>query len=140
MSTSAPTAILLTVAALMSVAAPASAQQQPPNAAVTRTDLPRHTLPSGDFREVQAIVIELQPGAAAPKHRHDVAVLAYVLEGNVENQFDGGAVQVHRTGESWWESPGTVHDTARNASTVARARLLVVYIGETGKAQTVRLR
>lgn len=32
------------------------------------------------------------------------------------------------------------HDTARNASTIARARLLVVYIGEAGKAQTVRLR
>lgn len=138
MKTSAPAAILFAVAAL-AVVPPAAAQQQPPSSPVTRTDLLRHTLPPGEFRDVQAIVIELQPGAAAPKHRHDVAVVAYVLEGIVENQFDGGAVQIHKTGESWWESPGTVHDTARNASTVARARLLVVYIGEAGKAQTVRL-
>lgn len=85
-------------------------------------------------------MIDLPPGAAAPRHRHDVAVMAYVLEGAVENQFDGGAVQMHRTGDSWWEAPGTVHDTARNASMTARARLLVVYIGEVGKPQTVRFR
>ena len=85
-------------------------------------------------------MIDLPPGAAAPRHRHDVAVMAYVLEGTVENQFDGGAVQTHKIGDSWWEAPGTVHDTARNASTTARARLLVVYIGEVGKPQTVRFR
>lgn len=139
MRTVAAGTIFFTIALAVLVPA-ASAQQQPSNSAVTRTDLIRHVLPPGEFREVQAVVIELQPGAAAPKHRHDVAVLAYVLEGIVENQFDGGAVQVHKTGESWWEQPGTVHDTARNASTAARARLLVVYIGEAGKAQTVRLR
>lgn len=84
------------------------------------------------------MVIDLPPGAGAPRHRHDVAVLAYVLEGEVDNQFDGGAALRHKAGDSWWEAPGTVHDTARNASTTARARLLVVYIGEKGKPQTVR--
>jgi len=132
-------AVTFTIALVVFVPA-ASAQQQPSISPVTRTDLIRQALPPGEFRDVQAIVIELQPGAAAPKHRHDVAVLAYVLEGVVENQFDGGAIQVHKTGESWWEAPGTVHDTARNASASARARLLVVYIGEVGKAQTVRLK
>jgi quercetin dioxygenase-like cupin family protein len=114
--------------------------QQPAPAPVTRTDLLQRALPPGDFRNVQAAVIELAPGAQAPRHRHDVAVLAYVLEGTVENRFDGGAARTHRAGESWWEAPGTVHDLARNASGTARARLLVVYIGETGKAATVPLR
>ena len=137
MRTSAPTAIL--VAAALAFAPRASAQQQPASPSVTRTDVLKQALPPGDFRDVQAVIIDLPPGAAAPKHRHDVAVLAYVLEGTVTNQFDGGAVLVHKTGESWWEAPGTVHDTARNASTTVRARLLVVYIGETGKAQSVRV-
>ena len=66
--------------------------------------------------------------------------MAYVLEGTVENRFDGGATLIHRAGESWWEAPGTVHDLARNTSNTARARLLVVYIGEDGKAPTVPLR
>lgn len=119
---------------------PACAQQPTGVSSVTRTDLLRQTLPPGDFREVQAAVIELQPSASAPRHRHDAAVVAYVLEGTVENQFDGGAVQVHKTGDSWWEAPGTVHDTARNASATARARLLILYVGERGKPATVPLK
>jgi quercetin dioxygenase-like cupin family protein len=121
------------------VAQPTAAQQQPGPAPVTRTDLIKRALPPGNFREVQAVVVELAAGAAAPRHRHDVAVLAYVLEGIVENQFDGGPPVTHREGDSWWEAPGTVHDVARNASKTARARLLIVYIGEEGKSTTVRI-
>ena len=115
--------------------------QQPASASpVTRTELLKQVLPAGDFRNVQAVVIELAPGAGAPIHRHDVAVLAYVIEGAVENQFDAGPVQIHKVGESWWEAPGTVHNVARNVSKTDRARLLVVYIGEDGKAATVPLK
>jgi len=128
-------------AGVLAIASTGAAQQQQPAASqVTRTDLLKKVLPPGDFRNVQASIVELGPDAAAPRHRHDVAVLAYVVEGTVENQFDGGATQVHKTGDSWWEAPGTVHDVARNASKTARARLLVVYIGEEGKAATVPLR
>jgi quercetin dioxygenase-like cupin family protein len=125
---------------LIEAAGPVTAPQQPAAGPVTRTDLLKQALPPGDFRNVQAAVIELAPGAQAPRHRHDVAVLAYVLEGTVENRFDGGSPQTHKAGESWWEAPGTVHDVARNASSTSRARLLVVYIGEAGKAATVPLR
>ena len=121
--------------------APRALAQQPPAASpVTRTDLLKQVLPPGNFRNVQAAVIDLAPGATAPRHRHDVAVLAYVLEGTVENQFDGGATQIQKAGDAWWEAPGTVHDVARNASTTNRARLLVVYVGEDGKAATVPLK
>jgi len=118
----------------------ALAQQGPPASPVTRTELLKQVLPAGNFRNVQAVVIELPPGAGAPTHRHDVAVLAYVIEGVVENQFDGGPVQAHKLGDSWWEAPGTVHNVARNASKTERARLLVVYIGEDGKTPTVPLK
>ncbi len=131
--------LVVAVAAFVSVSS-ASAQSQSTVSAVTRTDLLKRVLPDGDFREVEAVMIDLPPGSAAPRHRHDVAVVVYVIEGTVENQFDGGALQIHKVGESWFEAPGTVHDTARNASDTARARLLVVYIGEIGKPQTVRLR
>jgi quercetin dioxygenase-like cupin family protein len=122
------------------VVRPETAQQQPGPNPVTRTNLITRTLPPGDFRDVQAAVVELGPGAAAPRHRHDVAVLAYVLQGVVENRFDGGPVLTHREGDTWWEAPGTVHDLARNASSTARARLLIVYIGEAGKSPTVPIK
>jgi len=117
----------------------ALAQQPSAGAPVARTELLKQVFPAGDFRNVQAVVIELAPGAGAPMHRHDVAVVAYVIEGVVENQFDGGPLQTHKLGESWWEAPGTVHNVARNASKTERARLLVVYIGEVGKALSVPL-
>lgn len=120
--------------------APLTSAQQPPSASlVTRTELLKQVLPTGNFRNVQAVIIELGPAAGAPRHRHDVAVLAYVLEGIVENQFDGGAILTHKLGDSWWEAPGTVHNVARNASKTEHARLLIVYIGEEGKKATVPL-
>lgn len=127
-------------AVVVSPARPLSAQQPTAAPAVSRIELIKQTLPPGNFRNVQAIIVELAPGGSAARHRHDVAVLAYVLEGTVENGFDGGPTQVHQEGESWWEAPGTVHDLARNPSSTGRARLLVVYIGEDGKAPTVPLR
>jgi quercetin dioxygenase-like cupin family protein len=130
--------LVLGVVALGGVSA--SSSQAPPGAGpVTRTELLKQVLPPGDFRNVQAAVIELPPAAAAPRHRHDVAVVAYVIEGVVENQFGGGSIVSHRQGESWWEAPGTVHNVARNPSPTERARLLVVYIGEEGKTPTVPL-
>ena len=131
---------LLSVAAVLMSAASAAFAQQSPASPVTRTELLKQVLPAGDFRNVQAVVIELAPGAGAPIHRHDVAVVAYVIEGAVENQFDSGPLQTHKTGESWWEAPGTVHTVARNASRTDRARLLIVLIGEDGKAATVPLK
>ena len=128
-----------TFVAVLGVVQPGYAQQ-PGATSVARKGLLKETLPPGNFRDVQAAVVELAPSAEAPRHRHDVAVLAYVLEGTVENQFNGSSTQVHRTGDSWWEAPGTVHDMARNASKTERARLLVVYIGEEGKAATVPLK
>ena len=123
----------------LGVAQLTSAQAAPAASAVTRTELLKQVLPPGNFRNVQAVVVELGPGAAGQRHRHDVAVVAYVLEGIVENQFGEAAVATHKSGESWWEAPGTVHNVARNASKTERARLLIVYIGEEGKSPTVPL-
>ncbi|HEV8455879.1 MAG TPA: cupin domain-containing protein [Gemmatimonadales bacterium] len=120
--------------------APQDAGQQPSAPPVMRTELLKQVLPAGNYRNVEAVTVELGPAATAARHRHDVAVVAYVLEGIVENQFDGGAIVTHQAGESWWEAPGTVHDVARNVSKTKRARLLVVYIGEEGKTPTVPLR
>lgn len=114
-----------------------AAQTPAPAAPITRTELLKQVLPKGEFRNVQTVVVELAPNAVAPAHRHDVAVMAYVLEGEVENRFDGGAAERRKIGEAWWEPPGTVHNVARNTSGTTRARLLLVYIGEDGKPLSV---
>jgi quercetin dioxygenase-like cupin family protein len=120
--------------------APQSSAPQPAGApSVARNELLSQVLPPGNFRTVLAVAVDLPPGVAAPRHRHDVAVMAYVLEGTVENQFNAGEIATYKTGQAWWEAPGTVHDVARNPSQTERARLLIVYIGEEGKTRTVPL-
>ena len=130
---------VLTAILLCAACQGAHAQQAAAEAPITRIPLLKEVLPAGDYRSVQAAIVELAPGAGAPRHRHDVALVVYVLDGVVENRFNDGAPVTHRRGDSWWEAPGTVHNVIRNLSGTERARLLVVYIGEEGKAATVPL-
>jgi quercetin dioxygenase-like cupin family protein len=101
-----------------------------------RTEVLSQELPKADFCKASLVTIDFAPGGEAVKHRHDVAVFGYVLEGSVENQFEGQKLKVYKQGEAWYEPPGTVHVVARNASKTERAKLLVFYLGEEGKAPT----
>lgn len=73
-------------------------QAQPPASvsSVSRIDLLKQVLPAGDYRNVQASVVEFAPGAAAMSHRHDVAVVVYVIKGEVENQLGAGPLERRR--------------------------------------------
>jgi quercetin dioxygenase-like cupin family protein len=102
--------------------------------ALKRTEVLSQDLPKADFRKARMMTIDFAPGGEASKHRHDVAVFGYVLEGSVENQFEGQKLTVYKQGEAWYEPPGTVHVVARNASKTERAKILVFYLGEEGKA------
>lgn len=96
-------------------------------------------LPKLDYRKVSAITVKYPPGAASPKHRHDVAVFAYVLEGTVQSRLQGQGLKVFEQGEMWYEPPGTVHLVSRNASDTEPAKLLVFFVGEHGASATTPL-
>ena len=93
-------------------------------------------LPQGDFRKVSVITVDYGPGGTTPKHRHDVAVFAYVAEGEIESQLAGEELKRFRAGEMWYEPPGTIHVVSRNASQDKPAKLLVFFVQEEGKAAT----
>jgi quercetin dioxygenase-like cupin family protein len=93
-------------------------------------------LPKGDYKKASVITVDYGPGGNSPKHRHDVAVFAYVLEGEIESQLAGEDVKLFRSGEMWYEPPGTVHVVSRNASQEKPAKLLVFFVQEEGKAAT----
>lgn len=134
---SAQRSICLSLLALLGTVRFATGQQPATPPGILRAAVMKRQLPVGDFRTVEVVVLDLAPAAGAPIHRHDVAVVAYVLAGEVENRFNGGPPERHVEGQSWWEAPGTVHNVARNVSATARARLLIVYVAESGKANTV---
>jgi len=71
------------------------------------------------------LTVRFAPGQASMPHVHAGSVMAYVLEGTVVTQQEGGPVQRFEAGESWYEAPGVPHVQARNGSDQAPARLLV---------------
>jgi quercetin dioxygenase-like cupin family protein len=109
-----------------------SSKKPPDRVAMLRTE----TLPKGDYRNAAIATVEYAPGGETKKHRHDVAIFAYVLEGAVESQLDGQEIKNYKKGDTWYEPPGTIHAVSRNASSTLPAKLLVFAVGEEGKATT----
>lgn len=93
-------------------------------------------LPKGDYQRVSSITVAYGPGGQSPKHRHDVAVFGYVLEGEIESQLAGEELKKFGVGQMWYEPPGTIHAVSRNASQAKPAKILVFFVQEEGKAAT----
>jgi quercetin dioxygenase-like cupin family protein len=84
------------------------------------------------------LLVSFPPGARAVPHRHGQAfVYAYVLEGAVRSQLDDAVPRIYRAGEDWSEAPGAHHVLTENASATLPARLLVVFVAESGAALKV---
>jgi quercetin dioxygenase-like cupin family protein len=55
---------------------------------------------------------------------------AYVVSGQIASQ--GQPERIYRAGECWYETPGAHHLIGRNASNIEPAKLLAVFIADTG--------
>jgi quercetin dioxygenase-like cupin family protein len=109
----------------------ATASSQPP--ADTLTPLLGQALPNVPGKTFTSAIVDFPPGARAVPHRHGEAfVYAYVLEGTVRSQLNDMPAKTYRQGENWIEQPGDHHVLAENTSQTERARLLVVFVANTG--------
>ncbi len=107
--------------ALIAMTCLASAQP----AGIMRTDVVRHDL-SVPGREAVQVRVDFAPGAAFPRHTHPGEEIAFVIEGEVQYQFDGQAPVTLKAGQSLFIPAGTVH-LARNVGSV-KASELATYI------------
>jgi quercetin dioxygenase-like cupin family protein len=91
-------------------------------------------LPNVPGKSLVAVVVDYAPGAASPPHLHasSAFIYAYVLSGTIESQVNDGPVRTLRAGESFHEPPGARHVVSRNASTTEPARLLAVFVVDSG--------
>ena len=91
-------------------------------------------IPNIPGKSLVAAVVDYAPGGASPSHVHasSAFIFGYVLSGAIESQLDDGPKQTYRTGESFAEPPGARHSVSRNASTTQPARLLAVFVVDTG--------
>jgi quercetin dioxygenase-like cupin family protein len=104
---------------------------QPPSE--TLSPLFETALPNVEGKTFTSAIVAFPPGARAVPHRHgDAFVYAYVLDGTVASKLDGGPRRTYRQGENWVEQPGAHHVLTENTSRTEPAKLLVVFISNTG--------
>jgi quercetin dioxygenase-like cupin family protein len=99
-----------------------------------------HAIPNIPGKSLVALVVDYAPGVTSPSHVHakSASVFAYVVSGAIESQVNDEPKRVYRAGESWYENPGSIHRVSRNVSQTEPAKLLAVFVVDTGdKALTI---
>jgi quercetin dioxygenase-like cupin family protein len=99
-----------------------------------------HELPNVPGKSVKGVLVEYGPGGGSVPHTHPPSAFIYatVLEGAIASKINDGPEKVYRSGESWSEQPGDRHAVSKNASSTERARLLAVFVVDTGETNLVR--
>jgi quercetin dioxygenase-like cupin family protein len=117
-------------------AAQASAQTNAISSKVILTQL----LPDVNLKnmEVNMVVVDFPPGNIGAAHRHPGQTFGYLLEGELESVFEGKTYN-DKKGDSFYEFPNGLHNSTRNPSTTITAKLLVFFINEKGKPNSVKV-
>jgi len=99
----------------------------------TLSPLYKQPLPNARGKTFTSAIVYFPPNARAAPHRHGSAfVYAYVLEGTVRSQLAGEPVRTYHQGQNWSEPPGAHHLLTENISRTKPAKLLVIFISNTG--------
>ena len=86
--------------------------------------------------EVTLAEVTIAPGAETGWHRHPVPVFAFVLEGTLEVQQEGGRTNTYAAGQGFAEALNVRHNGRNRGTTPVRLR--VVYCGVKGEPITVK--
>jgi quercetin dioxygenase-like cupin family protein len=114
----------VSTAAVATPAVSSATVPSPDNRTILRKVLERSDIP-GTGDELQMILIEYPPGAAAPPHLHPVVGLNYILEGAAESQYEGEPVKTFHAGDSYQDPANRKHLIFRNASKTEVLRFIV---------------
>jgi quercetin dioxygenase-like cupin family protein len=96
-----------------------------------------HKLPNLPGKSLTGVVVTYAPGGKSGKHHHAGSVLAYVLSGTIRSENSAtGSVKDYKTGESFFEPPGSEHLVSENASATEPASLLAIFIADDGAELT----
>jgi quercetin dioxygenase-like cupin family protein len=99
-----------------------------------------HELPNVPGKSMRGVLVEYAPGGFSEGHTHPVSSFIYatVLEGAIRSQVNNGPVTVYAAGESFSELPGDRHGVSENASKTHPAKLLAVFVVDTGERELTR--
>ena len=133
-------AFLVPVAACAGTSAHSKvAMQVGPKAMSTATPIFSRELPNVAGKSLLAVEVIYPPGGGSPSHRHPPSafIYAYVVSGEIVSAVDDEKPRVYRAGESFYEVPGAHHRVSRNASRTRPAKLLAVFVKNTGNDELV---
>ena len=92
--------------------------------------------PKKGAAQVSSSIVTLEPGQETGWHRHAAPMYAYVLEGTITVEYDGGVVKDYPAGTALLEAVGTWHNGTNKGT--SPARVLVVNMGAKGVKNTVK--
>jgi quercetin dioxygenase-like cupin family protein len=117
----------------IATAAPASAH----DAGDKVTPIFEQAIPNIPGKSLIALVVDYPPGGISAAHTHPKSsfIYAYVVSGEIESKVNDGTTRIYKAGESWSEPPGSSHPISRNASTAKPAKLLAVFVVDTGEKE-----
>ncbi len=90
-------------------------------------------------KEVQMEIVTFAPGSVSSPHRHPCPTFGYLLQGELESVFEG-VRHIYKPGDSFYEKPNGLHSLTRNNSKSEPAKLLVFFINDPHKPNSVHLK
>jgi quercetin dioxygenase-like cupin family protein len=122
---------LLAAATLTAAAACSTSASRP--ASEPLKPLFQQALPNVPGKTFTSGIIDFPPNASANPHTHGQAfVYAYVLEGTIRSALENEPVTTYHQGQDWVEPPGAHHVLTENTSKTKPAKLLVIFVSNTG--------
>jgi len=87
-------------------------------------------------KEVQMEIVTFAPGSVSSPHRHPCPTFGYLLQGELESVFEG-VRHIYKAGDSFYEKPNGLHSLTRNNSKSVPAKLLVFFINDPSKPNSI---
>ncbi len=91
-------------------------------------------IPNIPGKSLIAVEVLYPPGGASHPHVHAKSsfIYAYVVSGSIASKVNDGPERTYKAGESFHEDPGSRHPVSRNASKTKPAKLLAVFVVDSG--------
>ena len=90
-------------------------------------------------KNVQMEEVTFPPGSVSPAHRHPCPTFGYLLEGELESEFEG-KYHRYKQGDAFYEKTNGLHSVTRNKDPKKPAKLLVFFINEPQKPNSIRVK
>lgn len=101
-------------------------------------DLLKQPLPDIPGREVRMTLLQRDPLVSSAPHRHPGHyTFGYVVQGTYEFGVNGQPPRILHAGDVFYEPPGALHSTSRNASPNEKLKIVVFMVADSSKPSTV---